>query len=147
MLLGTFKTVFNSVFLVPTKTNTLHHKATVERQESERQTERSAQRQTDPGNACFKILCPWTFNRPSPLQPGLTPPWMYSIRLRVDGYLLCGTHFHINTGCDQATDKAALELFVSVRVKAAAGGPDKWRNGSHVTQDSTYKYGRDHRGT
>lgn len=26
MLLGTFKTVFNSVFLVPTKTNTLHRK-------------------------------------------------------------------------------------------------------------------------
>lgn len=34
MLLGTFQTVFNSVFLVPTKTNTLHHKATAERQES-----------------------------------------------------------------------------------------------------------------
>lgn len=33
MLLGTFKTVFNSVFLVPTKTNTLHHKATIERQD------------------------------------------------------------------------------------------------------------------
>lgn len=39
MLLGTFKTVFNSVFLVPPKTNTLHRKATVERRD----------RQTDSG--------------------------------------------------------------------------------------------------
>lgn len=31
MLLGTFKTVFNHVFLVPTKTNTLHHMANVDR--------------------------------------------------------------------------------------------------------------------
>lgn len=31
MLLGTFKTVFNSVFLVPTKTNTLHHMVKMER--------------------------------------------------------------------------------------------------------------------
>lgn len=31
MLLGTFKTVFNSVFLVPTKTNTPHHMAKMER--------------------------------------------------------------------------------------------------------------------
>lgn len=30
MLLGTFKTVFNSVFLVPTKTNTPHHMAKME---------------------------------------------------------------------------------------------------------------------
>lgn len=32
MLLGTFKTVFNSVFLVPTKTNTPHHMAKMEMQ-------------------------------------------------------------------------------------------------------------------
>lgn len=31
MLLGTFKTVFNSLFLVPTKTNTPHHMAKMER--------------------------------------------------------------------------------------------------------------------
>ena len=31
MLLGTFKTVFNSVFLVPTKTNTPRHMAKMER--------------------------------------------------------------------------------------------------------------------
>lgn len=37
MLLGTFKTVFNSVFLVPTKTNTLHRKQRERGEESERQ--------------------------------------------------------------------------------------------------------------
>lgn len=31
MLLGTFKTVFNSLILVPTKTNTPHHMAKMER--------------------------------------------------------------------------------------------------------------------
>lgn len=31
MLLGTFKTVFNSVFLVPTKTNTPYHMAKKQR--------------------------------------------------------------------------------------------------------------------
>lgn len=31
MLLGTFKTVFNGVFLVPPKTNTPHHMAKKER--------------------------------------------------------------------------------------------------------------------
>lgn len=31
MLLGTFKTAFISVFLVPSKTNTPHHMATMER--------------------------------------------------------------------------------------------------------------------
>lgn len=40
-----------------------------------------------------------------------------------------------------------LDLFIPVLVKAATGGPNKGRNGSHVTQDSAYKYGRDHRGT
>lgn len=31
MLLGTFKTVFNSLFLVPTKTDTQHHMVVMER--------------------------------------------------------------------------------------------------------------------
>lgn len=31
MLLGTFKTVFNSLFLVPTKTDTRHHVVVMER--------------------------------------------------------------------------------------------------------------------
>lgn len=44
-------------------------------------------------------------------------------------------------------DNGALDLFIPVLVKAATGGLNKWRNGSHVTQDSAYKYGRDHRGT
>ena len=48
---------------------------------------------------------------------------------------------------DQATDKASLDLSVPALVKAATGGPNKWRNGSHVIQDSAYKYGQDHRGT
>lgn len=54
MLLGTFKTVFNSVFLVPTKTNTLHRKAMVERQETQRQTEENAPIQTDAGGHVSK---------------------------------------------------------------------------------------------
>lgn len=48
MLLGTFKTVFNSVFLVPTKTNTPHHMAKMERpKEWERDGGREIERRRD----------------------------------------------------------------------------------------------------
>lgn len=52
MLLGTFKTVFNSVFLVPTKTNTPHHMAKMERccvlkEKRERECERDEGREIE----------------------------------------------------------------------------------------------------
>lgn len=49
--------------------------------------------------------------------------------------------------CDKITDKGAFDLFVPLLIKATTGGPNKGRNRSHVTQDSAYKYGQDHRVT
>lgn len=43
--------------------------------------------------------------------------------------------------------RVLFDLFIPVLVKKTTGGPNKGRNGNHVTQDSTYKYGQDHRGT
>lgn len=48
---------------------------------------------------------------------------------------------------DHVLDEGTFDLLIPVLVKAATGGPNKGRNVSHVTQDSTYKYVQDHRGT
>lgn len=48
---------------------------------------------------------------------------------------------------DHVLDEGTFDPFIPALVKAAAGGPNKGRNVSHVTQDSTYKYVQDHKGT
>lgn len=56
MLLGTFKTVFISVFLVPTKTNTPHHMEGCSISKSGRGTEKRRRKQTFRGSRAFFLF-------------------------------------------------------------------------------------------
>lgn len=61
MLLGTFKTVFNSLFLVPTKTDTQHHMVAMERcctlkKDRDRDRDRGRKRNLQGQMVCSPLL-------------------------------------------------------------------------------------------
>lgn len=113
MLLGTFKTVFNSVFLVPTKTNTLYCK------ERDTQTDRGGYTQIQRRHLFkhrIRVLLVEPVHADLVWSDPPTPPsW------RSSSLILWNT-FPLKT-LAVTGEQAALELLISVRVKATTGGP------------------------